>query len=156
MNPLHEVFEYKDGGLYWKQSGQRRTVGKRCGTPFLTGYRHIMMKGKWYAEHRLIWEYFHGVPPTNFIDHIDGNKSNNVISNLREATSAENLANRGKQKNNTSGYKNICWDIGKNNYKVSISSNGKRIQRSTKDLEEARRWADELRNQLHGEFAKHE
>lgn len=156
MNPLHEVFEYRDGGLYWKQPYRGRIVGKRCGTTTRKGYRYTMVKGKWYAEHRLIWEYFHGVPPTNYIDHIDGNKLNNVISNLREATNAENLANRGKQKNNTSGYKNVCWDIVRNNYKVSVRRNGKLTQRSTKDLEEACRWANELRNKLHGEYARHE
>lgn len=156
MNPLHEVFEYRDGGLYWKQPGKRRTVGKRSGSVGFPGYRRISWKGKLCLEHRLIWEYFHGVPPTNHIDHIDGNKSNNSISNLREATKIENGANRGKQKNNKSGYKGVSWDNYNKNYHVVVKHGDKRIKRTTKDFEEACRWAEELRNQLHGEFAKHE
>lgn len=156
MNPLHEVFEYRDGGLYWKQPGQKRTVGKRCGVLLRKGYRYIGMNGKKYPEHRLIWEYFHDVPPTNFIDHIDGNKSNNLISNLREATREDNQANRGKTKNNTSGYKGVSWEKQRKTYRVQVDRNGKTVVRRIKDLEEACRIADELRNNLHGEFAKHE
>ena len=156
MNPLHDVFEYRDGGLYWKRSQGRATVGRRCGWPQPDGYRCVKWKSKNYGEHRLIWEYFHGVPPTNLIDHIDGNPSNNLISNLREATNAENQANRKKNKNNTSGYKGVHWNKCKKRYQVYAMVDGKQVIRYAKDFEEACRIADELRNNLHGEFAKHE
>lgn len=58
------------------------------------GYLAIKIMGKLYLAHRLAWFYVHGEWPKNQIDHIDGNKSNNAIANLRDCTAAQNSARR--------------------------------------------------------------
>lgn len=58
-----------------------------------SGYVSIALFGKSYKAHRLAWFYVHSKWPYHSIDHIDGNKANNAICNLREATQAENLQN---------------------------------------------------------------
>ena len=54
------------------------------------------------------------------VDHIDNNPLNNTRENLRLATYAENLANTGKQKNNTSGYKGVAYNKINNNWRAMI------------------------------------
>lgn len=75
-----------------------------------TGYIHISINGKKYPAHRLAWLYVNGEWPDASIDHINRNKSDNRIANLRVATSAENQQNRQKNKNNTSGIQGVYWD----------------------------------------------
>lgn len=69
------------------------------------GYRHISVDGKRYAAHRLAWFYVYGKWPAYQIDHINRDKDDNSISNLRDVDQSTNLANTGPQKNNTSGVK---------------------------------------------------
>lgn len=72
-----------------------------------TGYLNIRLDRRSYLAHRLAWFYVHGVWPMNFIDHIDRDRQNNRIENLRDVTRAENRHNTGLQKNNTSGYAGV-------------------------------------------------
>ncbi len=88
-------------------------------------YLEIYLDGKHYAAHRLAWFFAYKIWPLNDIDHIDGNKSNNKIANLREATRSENLYNRGNRKDNTSGYKGVCFDKRSGKYRAYININGK-------------------------------
>ena len=69
----------------------------------------ITVDGKRYRAHRLAWLYVYGAWPLGRLDHEDTDRQNNRIKNLRPASNAENLHNRGKQKNNTSGYKSVSW-----------------------------------------------
>ena len=70
------------------------------------GHVHFSVFGFKYKAHRLAWFYMTGKWPKDQIDHIDGNKTNNIFSNLREATNAENQLNRRKIKA-ISGYKGV-------------------------------------------------
>ena len=58
------------------------------------GYRQISIKNRTYLVHRLAWLYVHGDWPKQTIDHIDGDKLNNRISNLRDVSAAVNNQNR--------------------------------------------------------------
>ena len=95
------------GFLTWKTSlGSRSKVGARAGSVNGIGYRVIGINGRDLLAHRIAWFIHAGTIPC-LIDHIDGDRDNNAILNLREATKSLNGANRGKQANNSSGYKGV-------------------------------------------------
>tara|TARA_R110000824_G_scaffold2037_1_gene9868 strand:- start:1 stop:489 length:489 start_codon:yes stop_codon:yes gene_type:complete len=120
------------------------------------GYYRIKFtkpKIKIFTYHRIIYEAHNGTIPDKMeIDHINNDKSNNHISNLRLCSSSENSFNRKVQKNNKSGYKNI--QLTKNNtYKVKISKNIKTVYSKTfKTLEEAILNRNVQLVLIHGEF----
>lgn len=106
---VREKLDYdpETGVFLWKKSPRLGIeAGERAGTARRSGYRLISIR--WYGqifEHRLAWLYVYGVAPSDEIDHIDGNPSNNAISNLREATSSQQKMNKRVQSNNVSGLK---------------------------------------------------
>lgn len=89
-----------------------------------------------------------------FIDHINGNIFDDRKCNLRFATCAQNSANRGKQLNNTSGEKNICWHKIKKKFEVYIGLNSKtKYVGCFSVLEEAIKARNKALVELHGNFA---
>lgn len=111
---LKEFFDYRDGELYWKESGSGRKIGNPAGRIRKDGYREIRINDKLYYAHRLIFLYHHGYLP-QFLDHIDCNSSNNAIDNLREATKQQNCRNAKKVKSingkpTSSEYVGVYWD----------------------------------------------
>ncbi len=111
-------------------------------------------KQKIFKLHRLIYEIHNGtIPDKMCIDHIDNNKQNNNIENLRLATKQQNKMNTKTQKNNSSGHK--CIYITKNNtYKVLIRLYKKCVYCKTfKILEEAIINRNIKLKELHREFA---
>lgn len=108
---LKDILKYdrKTGVFVWRKKTSRKTViGREAGGIDCAGYRVIGYKGKTYYAHRLAWLYVYGYMPKQ-IDHKDGNRANNSISNLRECSSTQNIFNAKKAKNNTSGYKGVAW-----------------------------------------------
>jgi hypothetical protein len=94
-------YEPDTGVFFWKKPGYGRTVGKIVGSKLWTkGKSYLTMKvdGTVYYAHRLAWLYVHGQWPRGFLDHIDGDRTNNAIDNLREATAAQNAARRDTSK----------------------------------------------------------
>lgn len=73
----------------------------------MTHYPKKKVGSKQVNAHRAIWFEQHGFWPDCDIDHIDGDKNNNKVENLRLATRSENMANRDKTSSNTSGYKGV-------------------------------------------------
>lgn len=110
------TYDQETGNLFWKHrddmpnSWNARYAHKLAGGAHNQGYTRIVINGTKYLAHRVIWLIYHGSWPTNFIDHINGNRSDNRICNLREATYSENAANTHRHKNKT-GYKGVYkWD----------------------------------------------
>jgi hypothetical protein len=125
------------------------------------GYIKIGINYKSYFAHELAFIYMTGKSPQAFIDHINGEKTDNRWKNLREATASQNQCNRGKQLNNNSGYKgiiNLKLKNGKHyGYRARVRYNRELYQKdfSIDELEIALIWLREIRSNLHKEFTNH-
>lgn len=104
FNPRTGVFRWK-----FKRPGRCRGVGNVAGSKRVNGYISISINGSSFYAHRLAWLWVYGFMP-RYLDHVDGNKENNAINNLRIASKSQNGFNRGKAGHNTSGYKGVYWD----------------------------------------------
>jgi hypothetical protein len=84
-----------DAGVFtWKVSRGNRVAGSVAGTIDNNGYCRIKFGSKLELAHRLAWLWAHGKWPQNQIDHINGNRSDNRIHNLRDVSRALNGMNR--------------------------------------------------------------
>jgi hypothetical protein len=156
---LQRLLEYSvvTGKLYWCESRGSITKGSEAGCVQNAGYIYVGLNGKMYRAHRLIWKLVTGCDPTELIDHIDGNPTNNAWLNLREATNQQNRLNQGTYSNNTSGFKGVFWRPGCQKFEASISIHGGRIYlgyfSTAKEAHEVYRVAAD---KLHGKFARYE
>ena len=91
----------------------------------MKGYTSIMISGKNYRAHRLAWLYVYGYLPEHEIDHIDRDKSNNKIDNLRHVSCSCNKRNVGLRQDNTSGIKGVYWDKQSDKWRAQITANNK-------------------------------
>ena len=127
-HPLQHVikdrYTYKDGHLFHNHTRGRSIKGNKAGGLHHTGYINVSVLGRLYRGHRLIWIYHNAENPIDDIDHIDGNKANNKIENLRVLSRSQNLHNKP---NVLPRYKGrcvgVCWIPARNNWKVSICIN---------------------------------
>ena len=161
---LHDLFEYRDGDLYWKETGSGRVdISKPAGNiNAITGYRVIVIDGKYYRAHRLIYLMFNEQwditdnSHDNSVDHKDNDKSNNSIDNLRVATHSQNKANSGEYKNNTSGTTGVIWHKARGKWCVRVTVNNKTHHGGYfVNKEDAIAKVTEMRDELHGEFANY-
>jgi hypothetical protein len=146
---------YEDGRVFSKKRGIYLRPALVGG-----GYLcvHLCNQGirKMFKIHRLLAQYFIPNPEMKSeVDHIDGNKQNNSLENLRWATKKENGANRGLQRNNTSGEKNVAWFKRDGKWQVHFKVDGKRRHFGYfNDYDDAVKFARQKRQELHGEFAR--
>src|ERR1044071_3707060 len=99
-----------NGHLLWRVAPSRGIkVGAHAGCKHWSGYRRISIGGRMYMAHRLAWLHTYGVWPTDQLDHINGARDDNRISNLRECTQAENHQNYGLRDRNSSGFPGVSW-----------------------------------------------
>lgn len=89
------------------------------------GYRQITLQGEAFMAHRLAWLYVYGEWPKEEIDHINGNRSDNRITNLRKASRKQNMENKRLYRNSTSGVRGVSWDKKSQKWRAHIRSNGK-------------------------------
>lgn len=94
--------------------------GTDAGTVLPTGYLHINVDKHRILAHRLAWLIMYGSFPAAQIDHINGCRTDNRISNLREATETINSQNRRLQGHNTSGVVGVSYCSRKNRWRANI------------------------------------
>jgi len=156
---LHELFKYDDGLIWTKVTKYNpHLLDTFAGNLHAaSGYYRVRIDGMLYRLHRIVWVYHNGdIPSGKFVDHIDGDKSNNRIENLRLANYSQNQHNRKLCSTNTSGVKGVYWDKKKKKWRGRLEAMGKKIHVGYFDtLEEAEAAMTIARNKLHGEFARH-
>ena len=147
------AFDYQDGNLI-RKSGRINEIGQVAGCVHKgTGYIHIKIKAKCFKAHRLVFLYHHGYLP-EFVDHIDGDKTNNRIENLRAATKQENCHNQKIRSTNKSGYKGVKWVEHCKKWQVDVSINYKQLRFGMyEDLDLAGLVAIEATELIHGRFS---
>lgn len=151
-----EVFSYKDGLLYWKsKTGPHAKVGEVAGGIGVNGYWQVKVDGIQYPVHRIIYLMHHGYMP-EFIDHINGDRADSRIDNLREATRAGNNQNAAIRRDNTSGYKGVTFHKASQKWLAQISYQGKRIHIGLFDIAEDAAFAYAINAiKYHGDFARY-
>jgi hypothetical protein len=151
---LHELFEYRDGRLYRKVARANAKVGEEAGHVNTVGYRVVTLDGKIRLVHRLIYQMVHGDCP-EFLDHINGVRTDNRIENLRPANKSQNSANQKLSCTNTTGIKNVSFDKKNSSYFVTVRRQDKHIFCGRfKDIELAELVAIEARDKYHGKYAR--
>lgn len=160
MQPLIEhasaliVYDSLTGKFAWKKSHGRKKAGSEAGTLMHTGYIRININKNSYAAHRLAWLMYYGVEPDGFIDHANGDRSDNRIANLRLATREQNAWNANQYKNNRTGLKGVHYNSRDKRYIAQITKSGKRIcLGSFTDKHEAHSAYTRAADLLHGEFS---
>lgn len=126
QSSLHEVLHYDQftGIFTWLKDGKGRKAGEIAGREN-KGYIQIKLFGESYQAHRLAWFYITGNWPSKHIDHINGVKICNILSNLRECTDSQNQFNTGARSDNTSGFKGVTWNKAGNKWQAQAKLNGK-------------------------------
>lgn len=164
---LRQLLDYDPdtGKLTWKRRGPewftdgkqtsefsaKRWNAKHAGKEAFTadngkGYRHGSIFNKRHIAHRVVWAIHRGEWPKDQIDHINGNRSDNRIENLRSVTHAENGRNQRLFKTNTSGATGVAWDKRYGKWKAYIYADGRlkhvKYSISKADAIEARKVAE--------------
>lgn len=128
---LKYLFDYADGKLVRiVNRSSTAVVGDAVGYKNSDGYLMVRIDDCFYMVHRLIWIYHNCYIPTGLqIDHIDGDKINNKIENLRCITQIENLQHKYDRLSNSysSVYKGVSWDKTRRKWKAAVVINKKRI-----------------------------
>lgn len=123
---LRELLHYcpKTGTFTWlvKPTNSAKALAV-AGNTGVGGYRHIRVHGRLHLAHRLAWLYVHGTWPNSNLDHINRNRSDNRIANLREADHKQNSQNMSKRLDNTSGHPGVAWSCRKSKWRARIVHN---------------------------------
>ena len=147
---LKNLFDYVDGQLVAKTNCNKRKAGDVLGSAYEKGYVKGRVNQRLYRVHRLVFLYFHGFMPPQ-VDHIDGDRMNNKIDNLREATSTQN--NQNRKATSSSGVKGVVWHKQSKKWVASICINRKSVHLgSFLSIEDAAFAANKARQLEHGEF----
>lgn len=158
---------WKERGPEWFADGKHSAVrsaatwnARYAGTEAFTtadrfGYRQGAIFGRTFRGHRVIWAIAHGHWPALDVDHINGDTSDNRLSNLRESTKMENSYNRGCPANNTSGFKGVFWHRKRARWGAKIQHRGRRLDLGlfVKETDAAKAY-DAAARKHHGEFAR--
>lgn len=169
---LRELFDYDadTGALIWRVRPQSDFKNQRACSIFNAMYSgsvagsidkangsvYVTIDAVRFLAHRLAYTYVHGVCPVELqIDHVNGNRLDNRIENLRLATAAENMQNVGKHRDNSSGHRGVHWCKQSKKFIAQVQANGKRKRLgSFNTAEEAAAVYAQAAKQLHGAFMR--
>ena len=127
---LRSVLHYdQETGIFTRKvsTANQVKIGDVAGCPDGQGYLQIKVQSRRYIAHRLAWLYIRGSWPNDQIDHINRNRSDNRIANLREVSHKQNMQNRSKSSNNTSGHPGVYWHKQSSKWVAQIMHNQKQI-----------------------------
>jgi len=147
IESIKSTFRYNEetGALYRIKSRHKRYIGWTFGTKNGRGYMLVRIGKKKYPVHRVAWILYYGYEPIE-VDHINHNKDDNRLSNLREVDRSTQMKNRRKNSNNSTGVNGVSIDNGR--YKVYTNVGGKRVHlgiyKTLKEASAARESADRL------------
>jgi hypothetical protein len=149
---LKQMFHYDSAtGVFTRFPNSRNKKHVKCNSYNKFGYLRIRIGDRQYAGHRLAWLYVYGKLPDDVIDHINGNKADNRIVNLRDCSRLQNKFNTGIIKTNTSGYTGVRF---RQNYwlaEIRIHGKSRQIGKFA-TAEEASKCYNDYAKRLHGEF----
>ncbi len=144
-----------DGNFYWNQTTAPANVrGMLAGRITTFGYRQIASRVMTIHAHVLAFYLHHGRMPSGDVDHINRNRLDNRIENLREATRSQNAFNSLAKRTNKLGARGIVYDPCSDNYRAAVVKEGKRYycgRHKTLDAAIAARHAKAV--ELFGEYA---
>ncbi|MCP1243036.1 HNH endonuclease [Acetobacter lambici] len=110
-------------------------------------------KSRRYMGHRVAWALHYGQWPALHIDHINGDRSDNRITNLRFATNAQNCMNCKGHSNSLTGIKGVTWDKTRGKWMARLNKGGKFINLGRFDTsDEAKMAYDAAAADAHGEY----
>lgn len=128
------------GHFTWRTKPSKNIhAGTRAGrVDVSTGYRYINIQGKRYAEHRLAWFYVHKQMPKYLIDHINHDRADNRLENLRQVTVSENARNRTKNTHSRTQEVGIWYNKRTHKYIAQIRLHGRKVfQKAFDDIDDA-------------------
>lgn len=126
---LRKVLDYdpETGKFTWiAKVAKRVRVGDEAGSFNGRGYRTISVLDTKYQAHRLAWLLTYGRWPNHEIDHINGDKSDNRLCNLRECTPAENGQNLAAPASSSCGLIGASWGKHQGRWRAQITVNGRK------------------------------
>jgi hypothetical protein len=129
---LRKLLSYnpETGVFHWRVGYSNVSAGDVAGYATAAGYLVVGLFGEKFRMHRLAWLHVHGRWPTGTVDHIDTDRTNSRIANLRDVTQAINTQNRrNPTKANTSGLLGVYWSARRKGFMASVSLNKKKKRR---------------------------
>jgi hypothetical protein len=154
-NEVRRLLSYdaETGVFRWRIRRCAMAPGSVAGGRSAAGYQCISFDGKRTLAHRLAWLHAYGAWPSGELDHIDGDKTNNRLANLREASRSENNINRSVPRSNTSGFRGVSWHKRVRKWEANIKFGGRQKHLGYYSCPaEAHRAYVEAATKLHGDF----
>ena len=153
---LHYLFECRDGVLYWKNpKAHRCKVGDKAGSVDKDGYIQVHLSGGRVPAHKIIWCMANGEMP-EMLDHINGNRADNQLSNLLVVTKRENNMNRAKRADNKSGFTGVRWHKQRGKWNARIKVDGRETSLGMyDDFDMAKKARMQAEIKHFGEYSRH-
>lgn len=119
---LRELLHYapETGEFTWRVARSRAPIGAVAGAKDYYGYIVIRLDTVLYKAHRLAWLYTHGEWPATGLDHINRDKADNRIENLRMADQSVNMHNTAARNNSKSGVAGVTWRADRKKWNARI------------------------------------